>query len=234
MALDTYLQKTQLLLGDADQAIFNEADLKTYINIGRGQIAGEGECVRAFVELSVSDATQVYPFSSISFGGLTTSILGALNVRQISYTIGTGKKATYSRPWQWFQTYVLNDPAPIPGPPNTWSQYGQGANGSIYVNLLDGPYTLSLDAVCLPVDLVDNTTPESIPALWTDAIPFWAAYYALMSIGSDEKSDKRYQQYETFMSRARGSATSSVLPNSFSQSPDPFAGNRLGLAAKGP
>lgn len=229
--LDTYLQRTQLLLGDTSFEGFNEPDLTTYVNIARGQIAGEAECIRLYRELDVSDTSQSYSFASIDLTGITTSVLGVLNVRQASYQVATGAKPMHSRPWPWFQQFVLSQPVPTAAAPSTWSQLGQGASGTLYVNLLDGAYTLNLDVVGYPVPLTDNSTPEAIPYTWTDAVPYYAAYLSMFSMNPD-KAAMFFKEYERFVARARAAATPGVLPGNYAQSPDLYMANRLGMQQK--
>ncbi len=229
MALDSYLQKTQLLLSDPSFEIFNPDDLTTYINMARGQIAGEAECIRVMGSLSVDSTTQQYAFGSITLTGFTASVLGVLNVRQINYNVASGAKALHSRPFPWFNSFVLAQPAPTATFPSVWSQLGQGANGTLYFNTLDVAYTLNLDCVGYPVPLVDDSTAEALPYQWTDAVPFFAAYYAAMTAGNAEAAKMWFDEYSKFVHRARAASTSAVLPGNFAQSGDQFATNRLGL-----
>lgn len=234
MALFNYLKRTRLLLADIDFSIFNEEDLTTYVNMARGQIAGLSECIRVYGTLPVIAANQQYAFTAFNLGNsVTTGIQGALNVRQITYAVGTGQKMVYTRPFPWFNQFVLSDPAPAAGVPATWSQFGQGANGSIFLNLLDAAYALSLDVVAYPIDLVTDATVEAIPYQWTDAIPWFAAYFAAMTIGDADKAKTFYEEYEKFLQRARMAATPGVLPGSYAQAKDLFAQNRLGLQQRG-
>lgn len=231
--LDQYLQRTQLLLGDPEFVKFNEGDLTNYVNMARGQLAGETECIRVYATLAVDNTAQQYPFSSVNLGGLTTSVLGVLNVRQITYAVASGQAALHSRPFPWFNQYVLAQSVPTAGVPESWSQFGQGATGSIFINLLDGPYTLSLDCVGYPVALDDDSTAEAIPYQFTDAVPFFAAYFAALTANDMDRADALFKEYSKFAARGRQATTSSVLPTNFSQAPDPFMANRLGLQQKG-
>lgn len=233
MALDGYLQITQILLNDKSFEVFNESDLTSFVNIARGQIAGESECIRVNATLSVDDASQQYSFDSINLGTMTTSVLGTLNARQISYAIGSGQRVIHTRPFPYFNQYILGQTVPPAGAPSVWSQQGQGANGTIWINLLDGPYSLTLDVVGYPVPLVDNSTAEAIAYQWTDCVPWFSAYYAATVIGDKDRAEKFYNGYSNFMARARAAATPGVLPMSFAQPQDPFAQNRLGLAQRG-
>jgi hypothetical protein len=67
--------------------------------------------------------------------------------------------------------------------PFWWSQFGQGAAGSVYMYPNpDQTYPVELDCLCLPLDLATDTDIELIPAPWTAAVPFYAAFLAMMSM----------------------------------------------------
>lgn len=225
----TYLKLTRRLMDDLTFARLNDFDLRDYINVARGQIAGQALCVPGYGTLAVNAATQQYPFSSINFGSATAGIQGPINIRMITWRVGQGRKRMAAREWPWFNNFVLAQPVPKAGQPQTWSQYSQGAAGSIFVNLLDGAYTLDLDTICYPVALLDDGTPEAIPYMWQDAVPFYATYYAYMHIQQHDAADVMWQRFLLMMDRARGGATPAVQPGSFSQGPDLMMPNRLGL-----
>ncbi len=228
--LDAYLQRTRLLMQDQNFVIFNEEDLINFINMARGQIAGQSECVRVLAPLNVSGGTQQYNFSSIALS--TTGVQGVLHVRQINYTVASGQKPLHVRSWPYFQQYYLGQPVPTASEPNTWSQYGQGTLGSLYVNLLDADYVLTCDTVCYPANMTTDSSTEVIPYEWTDAVPYFAAYVAAQSVGDMDKAEKWSAEYEKFVARGRGYATPAVLPHSYAQGPDMVRDNRLGLQAQ--
>ena len=136
--------------------------------------------------------TRNYNFSSLNLGvSATTGIQGAIHVRSIRYALASGFQWVAPRPWEWFEFYYLNNPVPSSGPPTNWAQHrqgsagtgtGSGATGTFYLDAIpDVIYTLHCDAVCYPIPLVDDTTVEALPYLWTDAVPYFAAYLALLS-----------------------------------------------------
>ncbi len=230
--LTSYLQTTRRILKDVTFTKFIDGDLEDWINIGRGQLAGESECVRVYGALTLAPPAQQYSFSSITLPAGTVGVKGVLNVRMITYTIpGTdplGAVLVTPREWEFFNTFVLAQGVPIAGPPDTWAQFGQGANGSIFVNAPDLPYVLNLDTVVLPSDLHNDTDVEAIPPLWTDAVPYYAAYLAMLT-NHEEGADNMLKLYELFTSRARQFATPSVLSGQYSQAPDPMMASRLGV-----
>lgn len=236
MLLSQYLAITQSLIQTPQSPIplLTSALLTQYINIARGQVAGQGECIPGQGTLAVTSAGVLYPFSQIVWfpnPPLDAFIAGAINIRMLTYVVGSGQKRLYPREWPWFNTFVLAQPTPKVGPPKIWAQYRQGSLGSIYVNYLDGSYELIVDAICYPVDLVDDNTIDAIPYLWSDAVPFYAAYYAYMAMQRQADADHMLQRYQELMGRARTAVTPAVQPGSYPQGPDPMMPNRLALHA---
>lgn len=233
--LFSYMQRVQLLLGDVRQVTFNPQDLISYINTARGQIAGDAECVRRLGSLALTQGTQPYAFSAVT--GLGTDVKGPINVRNTWYGIGSGFTYVSPKSYEWYSVYYLDSPLAVQGPPDVWAQFGQGNSGTIYFGPTpDTAYTVQTDTVCTPVDLANDTTPEAIPVFWTDAVPFLAAWYALMnaqSMGSQADPDKMFGRYEAFRDRARKFANPSVLTGIYPQSADPAMANRLGMAKAG-
>lgn len=245
--LAQYRLDTQNLLQSpaAPTLLYPLTNIDRWVNIARGQLAGEGECIRVIGTVATVLGQRAYNFSSINLGdAATTGVRGAVHVRRINVATGGGAKQLVSRPWEWFDFYNLNNVVPENGPPQEWSQYGQGSagtgegtasTGSFYLDPPpDDVYTLQLDCVCYPIVLIDDTTVEAIPYLWTDAVPFFAAYYAyLSSQTSARQADamKMMDLYKTFMKRARESSNPSVLRWQYEQAGDPPQAAKLGLKA---
>lgn len=232
--LTEYQQITRrLLLNDQNFAKYNDFDLRDFINIARGQVAGEGECIRVYSTLSIAPTSQQYPFSAVTFPTGTTGVASVLSVRDVTYQVASGRKKVYSREWEWFNRFILSTPVPIASWPRYWAQYGQGTLGTLWVNLPDINYTLYLDTVCLPDALNIDADPEAIPELWTDAVPYYAAYMGFLQFGDRDNSQNMFQAFTTFMGRARSGATPSQLPHQFSDVPDVTLSNKLGVQQRG-
>jgi hypothetical protein len=231
MALLSYLTITRRILKDVTFTKFIDGDLVDWINIGRGQLAGESECIRVYAPLTLTPPAQQYNFSAI---GIPTGVGlgGVLNVRMVTYTNpGTappGAVLITPREWEFFNTFVLAQPSPVAGPPDTWAQHGQGINGTIFVNAPDLPYVLNLDTVCVPSSMSSDSDPEPIPGLWVDAIPYYAAYLAMLT-NHEEGAENMLKLYEEYVRRARQFATPSVLSGQYSQAPDMMMASRLGI-----
>ena len=239
MALDAYLALTQQLLQNpsAPVKLYDPALLKVYINQARGQLAGDSQAIKRIGSYALTTGLPgPYPFSSITLTN-ATGVQGVLNVRQQWFIVGSGQIWFRSRPWPWYSIYHLNSAAPDQGPPESWAQYGDGEDGSIYIGPQpDDAYTINTDCVCFPVDLIDDTTPEKIPAPWTIAVPYYAAYLALLSSQTSTRTqdaEVMFQLYEKFVGRARQFSTPEIIPGNFPQQANPTRQNQLGQGGGG-
>jgi hypothetical protein len=212
--------------------LISTASATNYINVARGQVAGEGECIRVYATLTLAPPQQQYGFAAIALPAGTQGVRGVLNVRLANFNVPGTPGATYVRPraWEWFHLYFLSQNQPTAGPLEVFAQYGQGALGTLWFNLPDLPYVVSLDTVCYPINLVDDTTFEALPYLWTDAVPYYAAWLGMMNEQRQGDADKMMERYKDLMQRARAASTPSVLPGIYQQQGDPFMTNRLGIS----
>lgn len=238
--LNGYLASTQALLQlpPAPSTLYPASLLTNFINGARGQLAGESNSIRFEATIQTVAGQQVYPFKSLSTGtSATNGIAGVIHVRTVWVQLGTGRQWLRPRPFEWFSLYELNNVVPQQALPQVWAQFGQGVNGTIYLSPVpDITYTLFLDCVCFPIPLVDDTTVEAIPYLWTDAVPFFAAFLALLSAQSAQRqgdANRMFQRYEEFTNRARRFATPDVLQGQYAQQPNVTRPNQLAMRSTG-
>jgi hypothetical protein len=242
----TYLPQTQQLLQNppAPTGLYTPALLTGYINTARGQLAGEAACIRSIGTLQTVVGQRAYNFSSISLGtSSATGIQGPINVNTIWYNLGSGMQWITPRSWEWFGLYHLNNVVPESGLPTVWSQYGQGAappganagssfGGSIYIDPLpDQIYTLNVDCTCYPIALALDTDVEAIPYLWTDSVPYFAAYLALLSAQTSARTrdaEEMFKLYGLFVNRARNAANPMQLNTIYQQSQNLFRQAKIG------
>lgn len=232
--LRSYLQRTRLLLADELFTVYRDPDLADYLNEGRNQIAAEAECVVATGTLNIAPPVQNYPFSAITLpaDAVAAGVGSVQKVRLCRFVVGDGAVLVYPRAWEWFQIYTLDKVVPTPGYPIEFAQHGQGQFGTLWFNPPDGPYTVNPDVVCLPVTLDDETTSEALPLLWTIAVPFYAAWRALLTTPAPQQDpDKMMERYKQLMAMARSGANPELLGSIWSQAPDIVMQNRYGLAA---
>lgn len=245
MALNAYTSDLQnlLQLPNAPASLYSTTNLTLWINKARGQIAGEFECVRARPTIATVVNQRIYAFSGLNFTNYT-GISGAINVRSVFYAVAGGQQWVTPRPWEWFELYHLNNPVPVAGPPQVWAQHAQGAapsgmeaqsavGGDFFLDPPpDTAYTLTCDCSCWPEALVSDSTPEAIPYLWTDAVPFLAAYFALLSAQTGARmadAARMYEAYQEFARRARQFSNPSVLRSQYEGAADPAVINKLGV-----
>lgn len=247
--LTAYQTATRSLLqlpGSNSTSLYSDTDLLRFINTARGQVAGEGECLRVMGSISTVIGQQADRFQDVNVGvPATTGVQGIINIRSLSCAAGTGSLWMTPRPWPWFSLYEMNKAAPQQGTPTVWAQFGQGAapsgvgntsvnGGSFYVSLVpDDIYVLSCNSVCYPIPLVDDTTVEALPYFWTDAVPFFAAYFALMSAQTNARMADAAQMYKghygEFMDRARKQSNPDVNRWMYQGALDPVQGAKLGI-----
>lgn len=126
---------------------------------------------------------EIYNFSDVPQQSLGPGIGSILAVRTVSLIWGNVRYTLRVMSFSKFQAIIRN--YTIGGYQSTpfWlGQFGQGTAGSLYVfPSPDQIYPSEWDCLCLPVDLVDDTTPEAIPAPWIHAVPFYAAHLACLS-----------------------------------------------------
>lgn len=246
--LNQYLTRTQQLLqnpSSASTAIYATADLTNWINQARNQLAGDGECVRNLATISTVLNTRNYMFSSLSTGTPSVNgIEGVFHIRTIRYAVASGFQIMYSRTWEWFDFFYLNNPVPSSGPPNIWAQFKQGSagtgtgsgnTGSFFLDPIpDQVYQLTCDSCAYPQNLAVDTDVEAIPWPWTDAVPYYAAYLALLSSQNNARradAEAYFSYYQTFVGRARQFSNPALSRNQWEQANDPTNANKLGLKA---
>lgn len=201
MLLSQYQRLTRRLVNDPTFARINDFDLRDYINIGRAQVAADGECVRTNGQIAISAGLGFLPLANLPLGS------AALSQALVARNATLNGVLVDIRPWDWFVVFSMSNPGPTP----VMAHQGQGSFTNLYVSSLGGG-SLWVDVVALPVDLVDDTTPDAIPFPWVDAVAFYAVYYAYMAAQQQQDADNSMMRYRDMMRRARGETTSTYLP----------------------
>lgn len=212
MALNAYLQQTQLLLNDPNATQYNTADLTSWINTARGQIAASQQCIRYNSLITLAVGTQAYRINALS---VPAGVQGAITVRQgaLKNFFGPGYTRLPMRPYEWFWNYYLTGAVPPPGPPTVWAVQEPGVLGTFMVSPApDQAYQLLFDVTGYPIPLVDDTTTEVLPYTWTDAVPYFAAYLAYLSTQREQDAQQMLQRWIQFSSWGTKQATPTVLP----------------------
>lgn len=204
-ALSAYQSITQGLIQSPQSPIplLPTPQLTSFINLARSQVAIDGECVRTVATGTVAGGLVEQPLSGLTIFQQGTAYEQAIVVRNA--TLGGARMDI--RPWDWFVAYNMASPEPTP----TMAQQGRGSLATLYISSPNGG-ALWTDIVALPVPLVDDTTYDAISYPWSDAVPFYAAWYAYMAFQRQADADMFMVRYRELMHRAGTTVTSTNLP----------------------
>lgn len=176
--------------------------------------AGTGANVTASLVPAVFTTAnqEVYQFSTFNtFVQQTSGVSGILALKQIAAYWGNIKPPLNYKPWTWFNAYRRSWPQ-FSNFPCEWSQYGQGQSGSFYLWPIPSQVLgLDLDCICVPTALASDSDPEAIPAPWTDAVKYFAAYRALMYAQRMEDAQAMLGLYAQFLGMDRVSVLRSLV-----------------------
>src|ERR1700723_1026716 len=224
MALTSYLGQVESLLDDFGNVEYTQANLTTYINDARVQIAGASESIRSEVTLTLAASTQVYPFSAAT--ALPSGVQGIIAARMLRIQtipsdpgpplVPASWRRLEQRSWEWFATYRLSQSVTTLGQPTMVTQLNPGVSGTLWFDPVpDIAYVTAIDAVGYPAALVDDTTVEALSYPWTEAVQYYAAYLALLNSQRRADADAMFSRYTEFETRATQMTGSSRLPKQF-------------------
>lgn len=144
---------------------------------------GTGATAEAIVEQAnlLNQGQEVYPFSGIDLSS-NPGCESVYAVRGISIIYSGYRYSLECMAFSKYQIYRAY-PYQYQYTPAICSQYGQGANGNFYFYPLPSqPLQAEWDCQCLPTELVDDSSPEAIPAPWTDAVPYMAIHLGYLEL----------------------------------------------------
>lgn len=158
---------------------------------------------------------ETYPVVSISLTAYP-ALASIFRVRGISVNQGGLKNWLNYKAWPQFDA-ILRAYQPIYiGPPYWWTMYGSGSGGVIYMNPIpQQAYPADVDAICMPIPLVNDATLEAIPSPWDVAVPYYAAHLAYL--GNQRAADAKVMLdlFDLNMRVARQSTRGSDIPTMY-------------------
>jgi hypothetical protein len=111
----------------------------------------------------------------------------------------------YSLPMYAFSVYqsmIRQYPFQYQYVPTFCSQFGQGADGSLYMYPLPSQtYQVEYDCFCTPQDLIDNNSVDVIPNPWTDAVSYFAASLAFEEIQNLNYAKYYFDKFDAMLQR---------------------------------
>lgn len=128
---------------------------------------------------------EVYRFQDYN-GLLPPGMREILAIQNISISWGGIKPTMRHLDFSAFQAYLRAYNTQSTNWPAVWAQYGQGVQGSVYLNPIPSQIMqMEWDCYCLPEDLNGDEDPEFIPYPFTNAVPYYAAWWASIPMSTD-------------------------------------------------
>lgn len=131
-----------------------------------------------------------------SFPGVQ-SIIGQ---RSVSIIYSNYRYSIPQYSWTVYQGYIRQFPSQYEYVPTFYSQFGQGAAGTLFMYPLPSQtYQFEVDCTCQPIDLTTDQSVEAIPQPWQDCIHFLAAYYGYLELQNMNAAKFMRGEFESFM-----------------------------------
>jgi hypothetical protein len=157
---------------------------------------GSGFVVGA-ISLSPS-VTTIVGQEAYSFSTYTSAVqyanpaVGAIYALQsVSVSWGSMKPTLDYKAWTTFQARYRAYNIGQQNYPSIWSQHGRGAGGQCWLFPVPGIVSqMEWDAYCLPIALVNDSTPEAIPDPFTESVKYYATHLA--HLNAQRRDDAQY------------------------------------------
>jgi len=144
---------------------------------------GTGATASAVVStiMELNAGQEVYQFSAIPLN--TVGASSVIAIKSVSVIFNNIRYSLSMYSFSTYQAKVRTYPYQYQYVPAIGAQYGQGSNGSLYLYpIASQAYQLELDCFCLPSDLATDTDIDLIPQPWSDSVPYFGAYLALLQM----------------------------------------------------
>lgn len=148
----------------------------------------------------LNNSQEVYKFSDIDlsmFPGVDSAYL----VHGVAVVYANYRYVLDSLSFSEYQAYVRKFPFQYKWTPTIFSQYGQGADGSLYCFPIPSQtYQSEFDCFCIPSDLETNQDYEALPEPWCGAVSWYAVHLAFLEIQNMNAANYFHQRYLEKMS----------------------------------
>ena len=218
--LADYLTDVETLLHDFSLQFYGSPlSLTTLINKARNKVAASSQCLRVLIpnaSFSTTASQNLYTFSALNSYLSTTGVSQIMGIYSVAVSQGTIKPVLDYLPWQAMQAYMLSYNNQYTGYCEAWSQYGFGTSGSLYVwPIPSGAFPTDIDTYCLPTPLVNTTDVCAIPYPWTDAVAYYAAYWALSNAQRRDDAKAMKEEYLDNLRWGRSVVQAPVIPSMY-------------------
>jgi hypothetical protein len=205
--LSDYITQVRRLLHDANANFWTDQELTDDINGARNRLVRDTGVNRILQSSSVIQNQESYSFSALPQGSLT------LDIVNINLYWGNSRIPLRYLPWtqfnaelRYWQNYV--------GRPIAYSMYG---SQTFYVGPVpDQYYSIELDSIVQPTDLVNMSDVDTIPLPFTEPVPFYAAYTA-------KYKEQSYGEAEIFKNEYIKKVQNVLVTQFQRRMPDPYS-----------
>ena len=170
--------------------------------------------------LCTAPGQEIYNFSGFNtvINGVNPGIKSLIAIQSVSISYGIAKPTLDQCSFSEMQAYLRSTGIGQTSFPQVWAQYGQGSTGSLFLWPIPSVYaSMDVDAYCLPIDLVDDSTPEAIPYPWTDCVPYYAAFMAFQAKRMRDDASYMFAEAKRTIREGRAYATASMVPSYYNR-----------------
>jgi hypothetical protein len=205
--LGNYITECRRLLHDANANFYTDSELTDYINSGRNRLVRDTGCLRSYQTTATVTSQEVYTFSTLPQGAMTMDVLN------INLIWGNTRVPLRYLPWTQFNA-ELRFWQNYSGRPIAFSMYGPT---SYYLGPNpDQVYSMELDTVIMPTDLVSTSDVDQIPDPWTTPVAFYACYKAKYKEQSYGEAEIFKQEYQRQAQSVLATTYTRRMPNPYS------------------
>jgi hypothetical protein len=187
--LSGYITQTRRLLHDVNGNFWTDAELTDYINDGRNTLVRDCGCNRVLQTYTAPSGVETISFSALPQGAKTIDLIN------VNLYWGNSRVPLYYLAWtdfnaqlRYWQNYT--------GRPIAYSMYGPK---QLYIGPApDQNYVMEFDTVVEVDPMVSGSDVETLPAPFTEAVPYFAANiakYQEQSYGEAEIFKQEYTKH---------------------------------------
>lgn len=196
-----------------------------YVNIPTVSFAGGGGGGAAATAVLTSfnhtvPYQEVYTAQAVNpiIQAQNAGIKGITSVQSVAVSWGSWKPVLDQCAYSAIQAYYRAQTITTQNFPVLFAQYGEGENWSAYLYPIPAQTSqMEWDCYCVPVDLVDDTTAEAIPAPFIDAICFLSAYYAYLNAQRPDSAQRMTAEYKRYLREARAASQPAMIPSFYGE-----------------
>lgn len=156
---------------------------------------------------------EVYTYAAAN-SLLPTGYSSILDVISVAATWGGMKPALGQITFGAIQAYYRSYAVPTTGQAYLWAKYGQGIAGSIYLwQIPSTSQSMDWDCICLPTDLVDDTSVDAIPQPFSEAVPYYAARLCYLNAQRYPDAEMMKDEYKMRATDARVATSGPMIPD---------------------